>query len=206
MDPLLEGVVAAAQPCSLALVLPAAGATVLGGRNGWLVAIACWTTATLAAWISAVGVARTQDGIVLGVALAATALAGTGLLWLQSASAQPSHTPDMGRALLGGGLVGLAAGLLWRPCVGPALGVILTTAPDDPAGQLGPFAVYLAGLLAGTVALAALPHLHPVLDRAATSTPTRVMAAAPLLLLVLVLVTDRYGQVVGTLVRASSLT
>ena len=77
MDPLLEGVVAAAQPCSLALVLPAAGATVLGGRNGWLVAIACWTTATLAAWISAVGVARTQDGIVLGVALAATALAGT---------------------------------------------------------------------------------------------------------------------------------
>ena len=47
MDPLLEGVVAAAQPCSLALVVPAAGATVLGSRNGWLVAIACWTTATV---------------------------------------------------------------------------------------------------------------------------------------------------------------
>ena len=217
MDPLLEGVVAAAQPCSLALVVPAAGATVLGSRNGWLVAIACWTTATLAAWDSAAGLAHLGDGLVVGIGLALIALTGTAMLWRRAAITQTAARPmdagrastrqwsDSLRALTGGGLVGLAAGVLWRPCVGPALGTILTAAPADPAGQLGPFAAYMAGLLAATAAVAALTHLHPALEAAMAATPARVMAATPLLLLVVVLATGSYGTVVGALVRASSL-
>lgn len=217
MDPLLEGVIAAAQPCSLALVVPAAGATVLGGRNGWLAAIACWTTATLAAWGRATGLVQLDDGLVVGIGLALVALTGTAVLWRRSAITQTAARPmdagpasprqrsDAAQALTGGGLVGLAAGVLWRPCVGPALGTILSAAPADRAGQLGPFAAYMAGLLAVTAAVATLTHLHPAVDAAMTAVPTRGLAATPLLLLVVVLATGSYGTVVGALVRASSL-
>ena len=203
MDPLLEGVVAAAQPCSLALVLPAAGVTTLAGRRGWLVAIACWTTASLTAWSRAAGTIDLPDSTVVGVLLAATALAGTALTVATPTATRP-RAPNP-RALAGGALVGVAGAALWQPCVGPALGTILTAAPDDPAGQLGPFAAYTAGLLLVTVGLAALPHLHPRMDTALAATPARAVAAAPLLLLVVVLATGSYSTVVGALVRASSL-
>ena len=189
----------------------------LGGRNGCLVALACWTTATLAAWSRATGLVQLDDGLVVGIGLALVALIGTAVLWRRSAITQTAASPmdvghasprqrsDAAQALTGGGLVGLAAGVLWRPCVGPALGTILTAAPTDRAGQLGPFAAYMAGLLAVTAAVATLTHLHPALDTAMTASPVRVMAATPLLLLVVVLATGSYGTVVGALVRASSL-
>ncbi|MEO2105446.1 MAG: hypothetical protein ABGZ36_07360 [Actinomycetota bacterium] len=215
MDPLLEGVIAAAQPCSLALLLPAAGATVLAGRRGWLVATACITGAILATRGRASGLLPWLDPSsagVIGPALAVVAVVGTILLWQASRkdldpdrNAQ-THAAgaDAFRVGAGGAAVGVAAGLIWQPCVGPALGTVLSRLPDDPVGQLLPFAGYIAGLLLAVVALAALPHLHPAVARRLGAVPVRVAAALPLVALAVVLVTGSHTQVIGALVRISS--
>ncbi len=200
MDTLLEGVVAAAQPCSLALVVPAAGATVLGGRLGGAVAAALWLTATLAAWAQAALLLDVGAGWVTGAVLAGAVLGG---LWLLLRD--PPGWPSGATRPLGGALVGLGAGLLWRPCVGPELGEVLTAAPDDPAGQVIRFGVYMAGLLAVTAALAALPVLHRRVEATLTGPAGRLLAATPVLVLAVVLATGRYEQVIGRLVQLSGL-
>ena len=217
MDPLLEGVVTAAQPCSLALLLPAAGATVLAGRRGWLVATACITGAILATWGRASGLLPwlgPSSAGVIGPALAVVAGVGTVLLWQASRKDLDPNTnatsqthaagADAFRAGAGGAAVGVAAGLIWQPCVGPALGNVLSRLPDDPVGQLLPFAGYIVGLLLAVVALAALPHLHPTVARRLGAVPVRVAAALPLVALAAVLVTGSHTQVIGALVRISS--
>lgn len=201
METLLEGVVAAAQPCSLALVVPAVGTTLMGGRLGAVVAAAVWLAATLAAWAQAALLLEVGGGLGAGIVLAVAVLAG---LWVLLRD--PAGWPSGATRAAGGALVGLGAGLLWRPCVGPQLGEVLTAAPDDPAGQLVRFGAYMAGLLVVTAAVAALPVLHPKVEATLRSPAARLVGAAPVLMLAVVLATGTYASVIGRLVQASGLT
>ncbi|MGI9016106.1 MAG: hypothetical protein ACR2HR_03205 [Euzebya sp.] len=201
----LEGIRASIEPCSLALILPGIGAVVLGGRRGYLVAAGFWLTAAVLAWAQASLVLQVgSDGGVIGVVLAVVAVVGAVLVWLAGRRGMDGSAVLVG-ALAGGVLLGAATGLLWRPCVGPELGTILTQAPRDPASQLVPLAVYLVGVLLVTAVLAALPFLHPVFGRVMTWLPVRLLALVPILGLAVILVTSRYAEVIGALVQASSI-
>ena len=186
METLLEGVVAAAQPCSLALVVPAVGTTLMGGRLGAVVAAAVWLAATLAAWAQAALLLEVGGGLGAGIVLAVAVLAG---LWVLLRD--PAGWPSGATRAAGGALVGLGAGLLWRPCVGP---------------QLVRFGAYMAGLLVVTAAVAALPVLHPKVEATLRSPAARLVGAAPVLMLAVVLATGTYASVIGRLVQASGLT
>lgn len=201
MEALLEGVVAAVQPCSLALVLPGLGATLLGGRRGAGVAAAVWAVSMTVAWARAAGWLDTVTGPFVGPALAVLVVVGASLLWV----GHRAPTPPLSRVVTGGALIGLGSGALWRPCVGPQLGAILTAAPSDPAGHLVPFLAYGLGLLAALAVVAALPFVDDRVAQALASRPARVAGAAPVAVLAAVLATGQYERAIGTLVRLSGL-
>ncbi|MEE8599892.1 hypothetical protein [Euzebya tangerina] len=208
MDIFLEGIRAAVEPCSLALVLPAMGAVVLGARRAWAVALGFWLAAVVLAWAQASVLLDVGQGPVTGVVLGVLALAGLGLLWLArdvTRADQPEEWGQTSLRLLAGLVIGTSAGLLWQPCVGPELGVILTAAPRDPGAQLGPLAVYLAGVLLVTASLATFPFLHDRAPALMETAPARLVALIPVVGLAVVLVTGQYEEIIGALVRASSI-
>ena len=242
LDIFLEGVRASIEPCSLALVLPAIGATVLGGRRAWAAALGFWIAAAGLAWAQASILLDVGQGRTTGVVLGTFALAGLVLLWLArpreliAMAVASDESPASGEAtqnaiaaelrdrgvdagpaatvttwgqttipLAAGLLIGTAAGLLWQPCVGPELGTILTAAPREPENQLLPLAVYLAGVLLLTAVVSALPFLHDRVAAMFEAIPTSVLAVIPVLGLVVVLMTGQYEEIIGALVRASSL-
>ncbi len=201
IDLLLEGVQASVQPCSLALLLPALGAVVLAGRRGWIALLGVWAAAAGLAWAQAsLLLDVSSDGGWTGVILALIALLGLTVQWLTRGGSGRRARMAAG---LGGLLIGVAAGLLWRPCVGPALGVLLTAAPRGPGGQLLPLLVYMAGLLAIALLVAMLPLVNPALGGLVRTTPARVVAITPLVMLSVVLATGQYDRIIGALVQLS---
>lgn len=195
MKVVLEGVRAAIEPCSLALIVPGLATTLLAVPRGPLAAVAFAVTAWLAAWGQATVLLQVGSGPLVGVVLAGVAGLGTWGLWRSDTWAAPGA---MG--------IGLAAGLLWQPCVGPQLGAILTRAADKPLEVLLPMGLYMLGLLALLGVAAAVPAVDDRITSGLSTVPVQVAATVPLAVLVAVLATGQYEQIIGALVRASSLT
>ncbi|CAN5769049.1 hypothetical protein BH24ACT15_BH24ACT15_24590 [soil metagenome] len=206
---LFEGIRASIEPCSLALLLPALGATVLGRRRAGVVAVVVWLIAGCLAWAQAAVLLSIPARGPIGAFLATAAVTGAVLLWRQGHRSRAGHGPDIlssvWLAIAGAALIGGAAGLLWRPCVGPELGTILSAAPGQPFAQLIPLMIYLAGLLLAAIAVAALTYSSRIAARAIMSMPVQIGALIPIVGLAVILLTGRYGQIIGALVKASSV-
>lgn len=121
-------------PCSATLVVPGVLVAILGrGRLDSTVAL---VVGLVGGSIAAVLWGLAPPDVVTGLALAAGGLAVA--RWGTATSPRP-------RALAAGGALvgGLAAGALWKPCVGEHLGTALTTGVRDPWSGVVPLAVYL---------------------------------------------------------------
>ena len=148
---LFEGFESALLPCSLILLLPGAAA-VIAARQESTPAIAGFVVGSLT-----LGWLRFSDRISDPPSrLVALALAGAIVLLL---------VPLIRRldvvSAAGGLLAGAAGASLWVPCVGEHFGTLLGELPDRGASGVGLFALYLFGVLAPLVFLAAAMHLIP---------------------------------------------
>ncbi len=65
--------------------------------------------------------------------------------------------------------------------------------------------IYLAGLLLAAIAVAALTYSSRIAARAIMSMPVQIGALIPIVGLAVILLTGRYGQIIGALVKASSV-
>ncbi|MCI4677340.1 cytochrome c biogenesis protein DipZ [Rhodoblastus acidophilus] len=166
----LGGALTIASPCILP-VLPFvfAGAGRSFGRRGLPMLLGMAMTFALVATLAAVGGgwAAHANSIGRDLALALMALFGLALLWpglserlsapLVSLGGRLSQRADGEGGIGASLLLGVATGLLWAPCAGPILGVILTGAALKGASAGTSFLLLAYGLGAATsLALALL--------------------------------------------------
>ena len=151
IDLLLEGFESALLPCSLILLLPGAAAVIAARQESSPAVIGFVAGALAMGWLRFSN--RIEDPPSRGVALAFAAAAVLLLVPLV-------RRLDVVSAA-GGLLAGLASAALWIPCVGEHFGTLLGELPDRGASGLALFAVYLVGVLAPLVLLAAAFHLIP---------------------------------------------
>ncbi len=123
-----EGLTQALLPCSWILVLPAI-ALGLGTRKAAILGVFAGSV-VFTAWIAVAG------WIVPPVWLAGVAFLIGGSLWWRFG---PTYAPVA--------IVGIGAGRAWQPCVGPELGLALTTAQQDPFAAFGGLAMFLIGVI-----------------------------------------------------------
>lgn len=173
-------------PCSATVVVPAVVLAV-AGRGRWAVTAAAAAGLVVGAFV-AVAWAPPVPPVVVGIALAAGAVGAA------RRRAAPTST-------LGGALAGLAAGSLWQPCVGAALGDALTTALTSPWAALVPIGAYVAVL---TLPGAAATALLRVGGGRATSTVLPVGAAVAGLALAVLVAVGLGDDVTGALFRWST--
>ena len=197
METLLEGIDASAQPCTLAVVLPAIAAVLAAGR----LALAAWfgfvAGCSLLFWaraggywdIDRIGWIQWPIAVVVLVAFGAVMRRYWGAI-------------DM--TFGGAVVVGLFAGWLWRPCVGERLGDILNNASTDGARTLGLTVVYVVGvtLLALGVALlpSVVPRLVPIVEHVAWRGVAAVFAVAYAALIAV----GEYDDLVAELLQRST--
>ena len=209
MSLLFEAVRAAFQACSYPLHIPALAVVVLWGVRPRLPAWAVfYASAAVFAWIPFAGVNPVVDGRWAGAAALAGGLflvdrRGAAAHETRAAGRRPAHpvggpppvsAPAPGRpagrggwgvreagGLAGAALAGAFAGAVWLPCVGPELGLVLTSAVSDPGPGLGGLALYLLGVMWPTAALAAaadhLPPLRRVMEGRAARAAFRAAGA-----------------------------
>ena len=162
---LIEGVESATLPCSLILLLPGA-AVALASRQESTSALAGFGagSATLA-WL------RFSDrGGNLSTSLVALLLVGAVVLLIVPLVRRLNVVSGVG-----GLLAGVAAGVLWVPCVGAEFGQLLAELPDRGPTGVGLFLIYMAGVVTPLLVLGAVLHLIP---------DTALIFARPLMLLV----------------------
>lgn len=129
-----EGIAQSLLPCSWVLLLPAV-ALGIGTRRAAVLASFAGAVA-LTAWIAAAG------WFVAPLWLAGVALLAGGLLWWR-----------FGGTYVPAAIIGAGAAWAWRPCVGPELGEVLTTAQYDPVAAFGGLAMFLLGVIAVGLAI-----------------------------------------------------
>ncbi len=154
-----EAVRSIGQPCSLVVILPPVG-VVLAGRGTRPVVAGALVGGVVGGWLFAGGWLVLGD---MGIRLsAALVLLSIGLVALGDRRRRGAPLRRPAVAAGAAGVVAATAVLWWRPCVGDALGRILTDFPDDPAAQALPMAAFVVGLLLPAVVAAMLLGL---LDR-----------------------------------------
>ncbi len=190
-----EGLRSIGQPCSFVVILPPVGA-VLVGRGRWPVAAGALAGGVVGGWLFAGRWLVLGDvGIRLSAALVLLAIGA--IAAGPTRRGAPLRRPSVGAAA--GGAVAAAAVLWWRPCVGDALGRILTGFPDDPGGQALPMAAFVVGLLLPVVVTALLLGL---LDRRSALLDAAGFAGAvPLAVLALAVLGGAHEELVSQLVR-----
>ena len=126
---LVEGIAQSLLPCSWILLLPAA---TLGLATRRVAVLGTFTGAVvLAAWIAVAG------WVVPPLWLAGGAFLAGGLLWWR-----------LGPTYVVAAIVGMGSAWAWQPCVGPELGVALTTAQYDPPAAFAGLSMFLIGVVA----------------------------------------------------------
>jgi hypothetical protein len=189
---LLEGVRAVALPCTLALLLPGL-VVALAARLRAPAVLAFVGTVGVMVWATALGV-----DLPTGVGWR---LLGAGTLGLGLVAVWRGRHPALRAA--GGSLVAALSSVLWVPCVGRALGAALTSAPGDPLGQFLPLVLYGVGSMLPLLALVAVG----VIVRSEERWPGWLDTGAAVvgLVLVAVLALGAWDEVVGELVRRSTI-
>lgn len=153
---LLEGVDSIRLPCSWVLLIPGAALVVFGRRRTVLVAAVFVSLAILTAWLRFAGwwfeAPRGVTQIILGIVI----IAVSAIAWKRDEAASD--------ALLAA-VVGVAASWTWIPCVGPKLGEVLNGARTQPLDHFGGTVAFLVGQFVPLLALVAVGHVWPTLDR-----------------------------------------
>lgn len=194
-----EAVRSIGQPCSLVVILPPVCA-VLAGRGRRPVVAGALVGGVVGGWLFAGGRLVLGDvGIRLSAALVLLAIA---LIAFASRTRRgtPLRRPAVGAVgAVAAGVVAATAVLWWRPCVGAALGRILTDFPDDPAGQALPMAAFVLGLLlpvpVTAILLGLLDRRSPLVDAAG------LVGAVAASLLALAVLGGAHDDLVSQLVR-----
>lgn len=171
-------------PCSATIVVAAVLLALAGAGRARVVAAT--TVGLVVGAFVAAGWAPAVPAVVVGLGLAGGAVA--------------TRWAPRGPAPAGALVAGVAAGLLWQPCVGVRLGDTLTTAITRPWAALLPLAVYVVVLALPGVVTAWL--VRPAREALAT----RVGGAAATLLVGLgaLVVVGLGDDVTGALFRWSS--
>lgn len=151
MQILGEGIESLKLACSLVLLVPALGVSLLGRRRSWLVP--AWIlTVTLVAWLRFTGW-WTPFASGLGHIAAGSALLGLIVAAWRLDRVEADLAATVTAALL--------AGWTWVPCVGRELGEVLNNARAEPWAELVPTSLYMTGLFVPFVLLAALDVAWP---------------------------------------------
>ncbi len=152
VDLFAEALWAVRLPCTLALLVPGFVPLVGGRRNGPLAVAFYILAAGVVFWLRSVGWFFDQpDGII-----AVAAGIGIGIVALAMYRA-PGRTSAIG----GGGLIGAVSAWLWIPCVGTHLGRLLNSSGDAIWTSAPSYGIYVAGVCALLIVLAALPIAVP---------------------------------------------
>lgn len=152
MELFAEALWAIRLPCTLALLVPGFVPLVGGRKNGPAAVASYIFAASVVFWLRSVGWFVDQpEGLVAaaaGLGIAAVAIAM--FRW-----------PNPASAVLGGALIGIVSAWLWIPCVGTHLGKLLNRSSDEVWASLPSFGIYVTGVCALLVVLAALPVAVP---------------------------------------------
>ena len=193
---LLEGVGAISSPCTVVVLVPAWGLTLVA-RKARVTVVLCYIAATaLLAWARAADHWQLDlDGVVVPAAVLAA-----GAFILGYVSKRPCCWSAVGSGLIAGAL----AGWLWQPCVGPRLGDILNNADTAAARSLSLMLVYAAGVLLPALLVAVTPHAVPrtaaIFDRLAVVLLGAGVGAA----YALTLAVGYYDDLIGELYRIAT--
>ncbi len=148
---LLEGLESALLPCSLILLIPGAAAA-LAARQESRSALVGFATGSIGfAWL------RFSDrGGDLSTGVVALLLAAAVVLLAIPVIRRLNVVTGAG-----GLLAGVAAGVLWEPCVSTEFGHLLADLPTAGASGLGLLVIYMSGVLAPLLVVGAVMHLVP---------------------------------------------
>ena len=177
-----EGITQSLLPCSWILLVPAVA---LGWATRRVAILGTFAgAAVLTAWIAVAG------WIVPPLWLAGVTLLVGGVLWWRLG-------PGYGAAAM----IGVGSAWAWRPCVGPELGEVLTTAQYDPPAALGGLAMFLVGVVAVGLGIGLAGGV--LLDRFEKS-PSAKVGAAVIGALGLTMVVGLYPKIASTLAQWST--
>lgn len=144
-----EGIRSAVLPCSLTLLLPAV-AVVLAARRRPLAALTSFAgAASLLIWLRASGMLPVSTTSLRTSMLGIAAVAAMAAFLAKRFATLPGSA---GLALV----PGVMAGWIWQPCVGMVLGGVLDRAGSGSLLAFPELAVYTAGVLLPTGAIALL--------------------------------------------------
>lgn len=197
METLLEGIDASAQPCTLAVLLPAIAVVMAAGR----LALASWlgfvAGCTFLFWARAGGyweidrIGWIQWPIAIAIVVAFGAV-----MWRRAGSIELTFG--------GGVVVGLFAGWLWRPCVGERLGDILNNASTEGPRTLALTVVYVIGVTLVAVGVALVPVVVPRLVPVVEHIAWRGAAAVFAVFYAGLIAIGQYDDLVAELLQRSS--
>ncbi len=153
MDLFAEGLWAIRLPCTLALLVPGF-VPLFGSRNRAPLAVGFYVLAAAAVfWLRSTGNFFDQPKGLLALAVGLVVIGLAILGWKA-----PRGRPATVAAIVTSSGFGVVSAWLWIPCVGTHLGRLLNRTSTETWAPLPQFAVYVAGVCALLIALAALPY------------------------------------------------
>ena len=197
MSTFLEGVGAIGVACTLVMLVPAVALVLVARRARLTVALVYVMGTALLTWARAAG---HWDAELSGAAVPVAAVLAAAVFVLAFRAKGPLSLLATGA----GAVAGALAGWLWRPCVGPKLGEILSNTDAEAARTLGLMLVYMLGALLPALLLAVLPHALPATKRFLDRLPVAAAGGAVGAAYAVTLATGRYDDLVGELYRIAT--
>ncbi len=208
IDAFAEGVRSLDQVCHLVVTAPVA-LTIVAGRGRWQTVLGAIVGVVLGGWIFVTNTVGSFSDLQLR-ASAVVVMIAVVILGFPSIfdRGQPAWLHTLGRrAQTPGGSAVIAAGVAvlvaqwWRPCVGVELGSILTTAPDEPFGQLAPTVGFMLGI---SIPLIVIGLVYAAWTPArAVSNKIGWVGAGLVALLALSVIAGQHGEIVSRLFQWS---
>lgn len=208
IDAFVEGVRSLGQACHLVITLPAA-LTIIAARGRWQAVTGAVFGVLLGGWIfttNSIGAISDlqlrSSAVIVGAAVVAigfpTVFDRNRPRWLRSAGERITSPVGVSASA---GAIAVIVVQWWRPCVGVALGSILTDAPGDPWGQLPATVGFMLGIsvpliVTGLVYAAGKPA-HALSERAGW------VGSGVTVVLALSVVAGQHGEIVSRLFQWS---